>query len=97
MVQFNDLAKAFKDNFSASIAAVMVLAIFGLSGYVVQLQEHLHSVSAERLSYQVECAREVMKCEQYWRTQIDSIQRAELAKTQKQVEELNKLLKQLKQ
>jgi uncharacterized Fe-S cluster-containing radical SAM superfamily protein len=96
MLPFNDLLKGFKDNFSASIAAVMVLAIFGLSGYVVQLHEKINGIGSERLKYQVECANEVRKCDQFWRARMDSLQRAELEKTQKQVNELNDLLKQLK-
>jgi hypothetical protein len=96
MVQFNDLAKAFKDNFSASIAAVMVFAIFGLSGYVVQLQSKIDSVGAERLTFQVKCSEEVARCEQYWRHRMDSLQMAELEKTKRQVDELNNLLKQIK-
>lgn len=96
MLQFNDLVKAFKENFSASIAAVMVFAIFGLSAYVVQLQERMNSIGVERLSFQVKCAQEVAKCEQYWRSRIDSLQREELEKTKRQVEELNNLLKQIK-
>lgn len=97
MVQFTDLAKAFKDNFSASIAAVMVFAIFGLSGYIVQLQERMDNIGAERLSFQIKCAQEVAMCEQYWRSRMDSLQLEELEKTKRQVDELNKLLKQVKQ
>lgn len=85
MVSFESLLKGFKDNFTASIAAVMVLGIFGLCGFIVQLYED--RIGAEK---------EVLKCQQYWQSQIDSIRRQELEKTEKQVQELNELLKQVK-
>jgi hypothetical protein len=95
-MEFGTLIKALKENFTASIAAVMVFAIFGLSGYVVQLHTEIASVSNRRFDYQTDCFEQVMRCEQYWRAKIDSIQRVELEKTQRQVNDLNDILKSIK-
>jgi hypothetical protein len=96
MVSFDGLLKGFQSNFSASIAAVMVLAIFGLSGYIVQLHSERAKDSAAMLDAQVKCSEEVLKCEQFWRERMEEVRRQELEKTQQQVNELNQLLKQMK-
>lgn len=89
MLTFNDLLKGFKANYSAAMTAALVFAIMGLCAYIFQLHK-------DSLDNQRGCATEVLKCEQYWRNRIDSLQRAELQKTQAQVNELNKLLNELK-
>lgn len=96
MVSFDSLLKGFKSNFSAAIAAVMVLAIFGLSGYIVQLHSERGKDSAARLDAQVKHSEELLKCEQFWRERMEELRRQELEKTQAQVNELNNLLKRLK-
>lgn len=96
MLGFNDLLKGFKSNFSASMAAAMVLAIMALSGYIVSLHQKLDTNAAKTLNAQINCAKEVLECEKYWRNKIDSLQREETQKTLKQVDELNAILKQVK-
>lgn len=96
MLGFNDLLKGFKENFSAAMAAAMVLAIIALSGYIISLHAKLDRIGAERLQAQIDCARAVLDCEKACRALTDSLKREELNKTQKQVDELNQVLKQLK-
>lgn len=96
MVQFDQIAKAFKDNFSASMAAAMIMAIMALSGYIVRLHEQVNHIGQARLQAQLDCSHEVLKCEQMWRHKVDSLLRQEMAKTQRQVDELNAILKKVK-
>lgn len=96
MLTFNDLLKGFKANYSAAMSAALVFAVMGLSAYVIQLHDRLEARGADRLKAQIDCAQEVAERERYWRSRMDSLQRAELVKTQQQVNELNKLLNELK-
>lgn len=96
MVGFTDLLKGFRDNYSAAMSAALVFAVMGLSAYVIQLHNRLDARGADRLKAQIDCAQQVSECEKYWRWRMDSLQRAELVKTQEQVNELNKLLNTLK-
>lgn len=96
MLGFNDLLKGFEKNFSAAMAAAMVLAIMALAGYIISLHAKLDRIGAERLQAQIDCSKQVLECEKYWQGQFEVLKRQELEKTQRQVDELNQILKQVK-
>ena len=96
MLGFNDLLKGFKENFSAAMAAAMVLAIIALAGYIISLHSKLDRIGAERLQAQIDCSKQVLECEKYWQGQFEALERQELEKTQRHVDELNQILKQVK-